>query len=73
VAFANGIEAASPSLTGPGLAGLIVIIPSIPDSPPDGVCPLQAPAPVKTSPKMTENIWILTDKSIHRECNEQGN
>ena len=73
VAFANGIDAASPSLAGPGLAGLTVIVPSIPDSPPDEVCPVQAHAAVKTSPKMTESVWILTDKSIHHEGNEQGN
>src|SRR5204862_7492839 len=67
------MEAASPSLAGPGLAGLIMIVPSIPDSAPDGVCPVEVHTAVKTNPKITESVWILTDKSIHRECNEQGN
>jgi hypothetical protein len=42
VAFASGTEAAASALIGPGLAGPIVITPSIPDSPAEGVCPLEA-------------------------------
>ena len=72
MAFASGTEPASSSLIGPGLDGLIVIIPSIPDSPPDGVCPVQEHTSMKTSPKMMENVRILTHKFRRRDINWQG-
>jgi len=68
----RGTEAGSSALIGPGLAGLMVIIPSIPDSPPEGVCPVQAHTSMKTSPKMIENARTLTHKFIHREIDRQG-
>jgi hypothetical protein len=60
VAFASGIEAAASALTGPGLAGLIVITPSIPDSPAEGVCPLEAQTAMTMSPKATSRLRNLT-------------
>lgn len=72
VAFASGTESASSALIGPGLAGLIVMIPSIPDSPPEEVCPLQAHTCTKTNPKMIEKDWILTHKFIHHASMSNG-
>jgi len=72
MAFASGTEPASSALIGPGLAGLMVIIPSIPDSPPEEVCPLQAHASMKTSPNTIENVWTLMPNFIHCDINGQG-
>lgn len=60
VALASGIEAGAPTLVGPGLAGLIVIIPSIPDSPAEGVCPVEAQTAMKTSPKAVDKLRNFT-------------
>jgi hypothetical protein len=50
VASGNGTDEGASALIGPGLAGLIVITPSIPVSRPEGVCPEQSAA------HMTRNI-----------------
>jgi hypothetical protein len=60
VAFASGIEPAAPALMGPGLAGLIVITPSIPDSPAEGVCPVEAQTAMTMSPKAVNKLRSLT-------------
>jgi hypothetical protein len=65
VAFANGTEPASSTLTGPGLAGLMLMTPSIPDSPPEGVCPVEAETAMTTSPKTMNNVQDLTGQYIH--------
>jgi hypothetical protein len=59
VALASGIAAAS-TLVGPGLAGLIVITPSIPDSPAEGVCPVEAETAMTMSPKAVSKLRELT-------------
>lgn len=62
VALANGTEPAASILVGPGLAGLIVMIPSIPDSPPEGVCPVEA----QTVMTITQNaVSKLRDLTAH--------
>ena len=65
VAFANGTEPASSTLTGPGLAGLMLMTPSIPESPPDEVCPAAAQIAMTTSPKTMNNVQDLTRQYIH--------
>jgi hypothetical protein len=60
VALASGIEAAASILVGPGLAGLIVITPSIPDSPAEGVCPVDAQTAITMSPKAVSKLRDLT-------------
>jgi hypothetical protein len=60
VALANGIEAAALALTGPGLAGLIVITPSIPDSPAEGVCPVEAETTMAMNTKAMSKLRNLT-------------
>ena len=59
VAFASGI-AAAPTLVGPGLAGLIVIIPSIPDSAGEGVCPVETQTAMTMSPRAVSKLRDLT-------------
>src|SRR5262249_54527266 len=61
VAFASGAEPA-PILVGPGLAGLIVMIPSIPDPPPEGVCPVEAQTAIAISQK---TVITLRDRTMH--------
>jgi hypothetical protein len=65
VAFANGTEPASSTLTGPGLAGLMLMTPSIPDSPPDEICPAAVQIAMTTSPKTMNNVQDLTGQYIH--------
>lgn len=60
VALASGIEAAALALTGPGLAGLIVITPSIPDSPAEGVCPVEAETTMAMNTKAMSKLRNLT-------------
>ena len=60
VALASGIEAAASILVGPGLAGLIVITPSIPDSPAEGVWPVDAQTAMTMSPKAMSKLRNLT-------------
>jgi hypothetical protein len=60
VALASGIEATAPALIGPGLAGLIVITPSIPDSPAEGVCPVEAQTGMMMSPRAMSKLLNLT-------------
>jgi hypothetical protein len=60
VVLANGIEAAASALMGPGLVGLIVITPSIPDSPAEGVCPMEAETAMMMSPKAMGKLRNLT-------------
>jgi hypothetical protein len=60
VAFASGVEAAAPTLAGPGLAGPIVITPSTPDSPAAGVCPVEAQTAMTMSPKAVSKLRELT-------------
>src|SRR5580765_6881896 len=60
VAFASGVEAAAPTLVGPGLAGPIVITPSIPDSPGEGVCPVEMQTAMTMSPKAVGKFRNLT-------------
>jgi hypothetical protein len=60
VAFASGIEAGPSALIGPGLAGLIIITPSIPDSPPDGVCSAEAQTTIAMTPKAANKLRNLT-------------
>jgi len=60
VAFASGFEAAASALTGPGLAGLIVITPSIPDSPAEGVCPVEVQTAMTMSAKTMNKLLNLT-------------
>jgi hypothetical protein len=60
LAFASGVEAAPPTLVGPGLAGPIVITPSIPDSPPEGVCPVETQAAMTMSPKTVGKLRNIT-------------
>ena len=60
MALASGIEAAALALIGPGLAGLIVITPSIPDSPAEGVCPVEAQTAMTMSPKAVSKLRDLT-------------
>jgi len=60
VALASGIEPAVSALIGPGLAGLIVISPSIPDSPAEGVCPVEAQTAMTMSPKAVGKLRNLT-------------
>jgi hypothetical protein len=60
VALASGTEGAASALIGPGLAGLIVITPSIPDSPAEGVCPVEAQTAMMVSPKAMIKLRNLT-------------
>jgi hypothetical protein len=60
VAFASGVEAAAPTLAGPGLAGPIVITPSTPDSPAEGVWPVDAQTAMTMSPKAVSKLRNLT-------------
>jgi hypothetical protein len=60
VAFASGTEPGASALIGPGLAGLIVMIPSIPDSPPDGVCSAEAQTAMTMSPKAASKLRNVT-------------
>jgi hypothetical protein len=66
VALASGIEAGASSLVGPGLAGLIVITPSIPDSPAEGVCPVEAQTAMTMSPKAVDKFRNLIVHYIRR-------
>jgi len=66
VNFVNGIEAAAPILVGPGLAGLMVITPSIPDSPAEGVCPVETQTAMTVSPKTVSKLRDLTAHYIRR-------
>ena len=72
VALASGAEPGSSDLTGPGLAGLMTIIPSIPDSPPEAVCPVQAHASIKIRPKTIDNVGTFTRKLTHYEITRQA-
>jgi hypothetical protein len=65
VALGSGAEAASPTLVGPGLAGVIVIIPSIPDSPAEGVCPVETQTAMTMNPKAVSKLRDLTAHYIH--------
>jgi hypothetical protein len=65
VEFANGTEPASSTLTGPGLAGLMLMTPSIPDSPPDEVWPAAVQIAMTTSPKTINNVQDLIGQYIH--------
>ena len=65
VAFASGTEPGASTLIGPGLAGLIVMTPSIPDSPPEGVCPAEAQTAITINPKAMNNVRNLTVQYIH--------
>ena len=56
VALASGIEARASAVIGPGLAGLIVITPSIPDSPAEGVCPAEVQTVMTMSPEPISNL-----------------
>ena len=60
VALASGTEAAASTLVGPGLAGLIVITPSIPDPPAEGLCPVEVQIAMTISPKAVGNLPNLT-------------
>ena len=60
VALASGIEVAASALIGPGLAGPIVIIPSIPDCPAAGVCPVEAQTAMTMNPKAVSKLRNLT-------------
>jgi hypothetical protein len=60
VAFASGTEPGASTLAGPGLEGLIVMIPSIPDSPPEGVCPAEVKTAITMNPKATSKLQSLT-------------
>jgi hypothetical protein len=60
VALASGTEAAASTLVGPGLAGLIVITPSIPDPPAEGLCPVEVQIAMTMSPKAVGNLRNLT-------------
>ena len=60
VNFVNGIEAAAPILVGPGLAGLMVITPSIPDSPAEGVWPVEMQTAMTISAKAVSKLRDLT-------------
>ena len=60
VALASGIEAAASALIGPGLAGPIAITPSIPDSPAEGVCPVEVETAKTMSPKAMSKLRNLT-------------
>ena len=51
---------AASALIGPGLAGLIVITPSIPDSPAEGVCPVEAQTAMTMSAKAMSKLRNLT-------------
>ena len=62
VEFASGVEAAASILLGPGLAGLIVITPSIPDSPAEGVWPVEAQTAMTMSP---QTVSKLRDRTTH--------
>ncbi|SRR6266511_794266 len=66
VALASGIEAGASALIGPGLAGPIVITPSIPDSPAEGVCPVEAQTAMMMSPKAVGKLRNLTAHYIRR-------
>ena len=67
VAFASGVEAAASILLGPGLAGLMVITPSIPDSPAEGVWPVEAQTAMTMSPQTVSKLRELTAHYI-RAC-----
>jgi hypothetical protein len=60
VARASGVEASAPILVGPGLAGVIVITPSIPDSPGEGVCPVQMQTAMTMNPKAASKLLDFT-------------
>jgi hypothetical protein len=64
VAFASGVEAAASILLGPGLAGLMVITPSIPDSPAEGVWPVETQTAITMSPKAVSKLRELTAQYI---------
>jgi hypothetical protein len=64
--FATGVEAAAPTLVGPGLAGVTVITPSIPDSPAEGVCPVQTQTAMTMNPKAVSKLRDLTAHYIHK-------
>jgi hypothetical protein len=64
VALASGIEPAVSALVGPGLAGLIVITPSIPDAPAGGVWPEQTAAHMMRNIKTVETPANFTTKFI---------
>jgi hypothetical protein len=63
--LASGDEAAAPILVGPGLAGLIEITPSIPDSPTEGVCPVETNTAMMISPNAASKLRDLTAHYIH--------
>ncbi len=65
LAFPTGAEAAAPTLVGPGLAGVIVINPSMPDSPAEGVCPVETQTAMTMSPKAVNKLRDLTTHYIH--------
>jgi hypothetical protein len=65
VALGSGAEAASPTLVGPGLAGVIVITPSIPDSPAEGLCPVETQTAMTMTPKTVRKLRDLTAHYIH--------
>src|SRR6476661_846749 len=62
VAFVSGVEAAAPILLGPGLAGLIVITPSIPDSSAEGVWPVETQTAITMSP---QTVSKLRNRTAH--------
>jgi len=60
VAFASGTEPGVSTLVGPGMEGLIVMIPSIPDSPPDGVWPAEVKTAMTINPNEMISVRNLT-------------
>jgi hypothetical protein len=64
VAFVSGIEAAASALIGPGLAGPIVITPSIPDSAAEGVCPVEVETTMAMRTKAMSKLRNLTANYI---------
>jgi len=64
VAFCSGTDAGASALIGPGLAGLIVITPSIPVSRPGGVCPEQRAAHMTRNIETVETAANFTTKFI---------
>jgi hypothetical protein len=61
VAFASGTESGASIFAGPGLAGLIVIVPSIPDCPSTGVCPEKARMAIMLNAKMMVKRREITE------------
>jgi hypothetical protein len=56
VAFARGTEPGASIRVGPGFAGLMVMIPSIPDSIPEGLCPVATERDMRINPKVVSKL-----------------